>query len=42
MPKAVTRQRDILAAMLQVVELESALRWFELGRSLGRDAPTES
>jgi len=28
--------------MLQVAELEPALRWFELGCSLGRDAPTES
>ena len=41
MPKAVTRQRDILTAMLQVVELEPALRWFELGCSLGRNAGDE-
>ena len=41
MPTAVTRQRGILAAMLQVVELEPALRWFELGCSLGRHAGDE-
>ena len=41
MPKAVTRQRDILTAMLHVVELEPALRWFELGCSLGRNAGDE-
>ncbi len=41
MPATVTRQRDILTAMLQVVELEPALRWFELGCSLGRNAGDE-
>jgi hypothetical protein len=41
MPKTVERQRDILTAMLNVVELEPALRWFELGCSLGRDAGDE-
>jgi hypothetical protein len=41
MPVTVTRQRDILTAMLQVVELEPALRWFELGCSLGRNAGDE-
>ena len=41
MPMAVTRQRNILTAMLEVVELEPALRWFELGCSLGRNAGDE-
>jgi hypothetical protein len=41
MPAAVARQRDILAAMLHVVEREPALRWFELGCSLGRDSGDE-
>jgi hypothetical protein len=41
MPKTVERQRDILTAMLNVVEFEPALRWFELGCSLGRDAGDE-
>jgi hypothetical protein len=41
MPATVTRQHDILTAMLQVVELEPALRWFELGCSLGRNAGDE-
>lgn len=36
MPGAVARQRGILAAMLDVVEAEPRLRWFELGCSLGR------
>jgi hypothetical protein len=40
-PAAVARQRDILAAMLHVVELEPARRWFELGCSLGRNAGDE-
>jgi hypothetical protein len=38
MPTAVNRQRHMLAAMLDAVELEPALRWFELGCSLGRGA----
>jgi hypothetical protein len=38
MPATVARQRDMLAAMLHVVELEPALRWFELGCSLARHA----
>jgi hypothetical protein len=41
MPNAIARQRDILTAMLHVVELEPALRWFELGCSLGRSAGDE-
>jgi len=41
MPDAVTRQRDILAAMLDVIGNEPGLRWFELGCSLGRDAGDE-
>jgi hypothetical protein len=38
MPLAVNRQRHLLGAMLDAVELEPALRWFELGCSLGRGA----
>jgi hypothetical protein len=41
MPANVARQRDMLAAMLHVVESEPALRWFELGCSLGRHAGDE-
>jgi hypothetical protein len=41
MPDTVARQREILGAMLDVIEHEPALRWFELGCSLGRDAGDE-
>jgi hypothetical protein len=41
MPAAVARQRDILVAMLNVIEPDPALRWLELGCSLGRDAGDE-
>ncbi|HEY7176825.1 MAG TPA: hypothetical protein VH442_18085 [Micromonosporaceae bacterium] len=38
MPEDVARQRDILRRMLEVFDDEPALRWFELGCSLGRGA----
>jgi hypothetical protein len=41
MPPSVARQREILSRMLGIVELEPALRWFELGCSLGRGAGDE-
>ncbi len=41
MPRAVGRQRDILSGMLDAVELEPALRWFELACSLARGTGDE-
>ena len=38
MPDPVARQRDVLSALLDVVESDPRLRWFELGCSLGRGA----
>lgn len=38
MPDPVARQREVLSALLDVVESDPRLRWFELGCSLGRGA----
>src|SRR5215470_2811150 len=41
MPPTLARQREILSRMLNIVELEPALRWFELGCSLARGGGDE-